>query len=502
MVLRLHVWGPAFGLASLDADCLATITYFAFAVPASEWELVATSPSAVPTRESRMNPSLHRSIKSMTHVSASPSCRTSSWPSEHYPPPCRGLGPPPLPTPFRVSISSLSLAANTNPNPTDTLSALYDTQANTWTTGFGPITAYLRTLNPAWDLDAHLSPSQRGDATAYAAFLASTAAPLIALSLYVSSDNWAATTRPAYSNVLPFPLTWTEPPAVRRRMCDVAAHLGLSDLNIDDSAGAGASASSDTDSRGFLKVPERLRPRNRSVKAALSPEQTALFRLQAVGQECLSVLADFKSQQEQQQQQSDGSGDENDGMHSSSSPSPFFFFSSSSSSSPGGLHDRPTSLDCLAFGYLALMHVPEVPRPWLRDLLRTRYECLCVFVDGVRDRVFGGDVAASLPWRMAATTTATVTDSPSSYEPYRLVRFARGLIHAALPADWLMLTTTSSKKTPKSSALLASLGSSAAALGLVGGVLLYRHLSPFGALMYRWELKRRNLGAAGAFFGI
>lgn len=52
MVLRLHVWGPAFGLASIDAECLATIAYLAYALPATaEWELVATSPSGVPTRK-------------------------------------------------------------------------------------------------------------------------------------------------------------------------------------------------------------------------------------------------------------------------------------------------------------------------------------------------------------------------------------------------------------------------------------------------------------------
>lgn len=51
MVLRLHVLGPAFGLASIDAECLAAITYLAYAVPQTEYELVATSASAVPTRE-------------------------------------------------------------------------------------------------------------------------------------------------------------------------------------------------------------------------------------------------------------------------------------------------------------------------------------------------------------------------------------------------------------------------------------------------------------------
>lgn len=65
-ILRLHVWGPAFGLASIDAECLAAITYAVYALPAATdparekrhdqrndkaWELVATSPSAVPTRK-------------------------------------------------------------------------------------------------------------------------------------------------------------------------------------------------------------------------------------------------------------------------------------------------------------------------------------------------------------------------------------------------------------------------------------------------------------------
>src|SRR5687767_14211790 len=65
MVLELHVWGPAFGLPSIDPQCLAAIAYFALAVPAKraggdvggvgggreeEWVLVADSdPGKVPT---------------------------------------------------------------------------------------------------------------------------------------------------------------------------------------------------------------------------------------------------------------------------------------------------------------------------------------------------------------------------------------------------------------------------------------------------------------------
>lgn len=53
MVLELHVWGPAFSLPSIDAQCLATIAYFSQVVPKTEWELIASNdPSLSPTSQS------------------------------------------------------------------------------------------------------------------------------------------------------------------------------------------------------------------------------------------------------------------------------------------------------------------------------------------------------------------------------------------------------------------------------------------------------------------
>lgn len=256
--------------------------------------------------------------------------------------------------------------------------------------------------------------------------------------------------------------------SIRRRMCDTAEHLGLSDLNIDDERTpdqAQGSATSES-TEGFLKIPERLRPRRRGVKANLSPEQTALFRLEAVARDTLGVLADLKGNV--------GLGDDR------------FFFGS----------DRPTSLDCLGFGYLALMLVPEVPRPWLRDVMRRRYESLALFVDNIRDELFGGDVASSLPWQGVQAGDG----------PWRVTRFARGILRASVPEDWLLVTQTSPRDAQRGSRgppVLAVLGSSAALLSIVGSVLLYRHLMPFGSVLYRWEMQRRRaFGTAGAFFGM
>lgn len=41
MVLSLHVLPPAFGLPSIDVECLAAIAYLSLALPRGSWVLVA-----------------------------------------------------------------------------------------------------------------------------------------------------------------------------------------------------------------------------------------------------------------------------------------------------------------------------------------------------------------------------------------------------------------------------------------------------------------------------
>lgn len=263
-------------------------------------------------------------------------------------------------------------------------------------------------------------------------------------------------------------------------MCDTADHLGLSDLNVDDDGGRSAQAQQASSTAtgestdGFLKVPDRLKPLRRGVKAALSPEQTALFRLEAVANDCLAVLADLKAASEL-----DGAGERS------------FFPSTSTSTS--------SSLDCLAFGYLALMLVPDVPRPWLKDLARRRHESLSLFVDATRDAVFGGDVASSLPWADPSSS------SGHSGQPSALTRFFRDVVAASVPRAWAVrdAPSKSASSAGRASSVLATLGSGAAVLGILGSAVLYRHMPPLGSALYRWEMpRRRAFGVAGALFGV
>jgi sorting and assembly machinery component 37 len=51
MVLELHIWGPAYGLPSIDAECLAAIAYLHRSVPPEQWILIADyDPSSSPRR--------------------------------------------------------------------------------------------------------------------------------------------------------------------------------------------------------------------------------------------------------------------------------------------------------------------------------------------------------------------------------------------------------------------------------------------------------------------
>ncbi|EHA54243.1 hypothetical protein MCOR27_006674 [Pyricularia oryzae] len=311
-LLRLYVWGPAFGLPSLDAECLAVIAYFQQNVRPGDYEIVASSPSAVPT--------------------------------SHLP-------------------------------------ALHDTITNEWAASYQGILDMLTSHPSSKTQNSSPDPS----AAARIAHLTAQASPLLALSLYVSSANYAATTRPALSSVLPFPLGWTEAPARRRLMARRADHLGLSDLDTDADPDDPQNLSvADSTRKSF--IPARLQPRaTKTISSALTPEAKARFRLDAAAAAVLDVVA----------------------------------------AAPPTAASPPSAYDCLAFGYLALMTVPDLPRPFLEEFVNARHPALRDFVTDARIAWFSSPSPSSLPWSSDRTLTA---DSPLCVAS----RLAAGCV-AALP---------------------------------------------------------------------
>ncbi|EMD65758.1 hypothetical protein COCSADRAFT_114916 [Bipolaris sorokiniana ND90Pr] len=333
MVLELHVWGPAFGLASIEAECIATIAYCHRVIPEGGWSLVASHNPTVGTAEI-------------------------------------------LPILFDDGVATAS--------------------------GFEDIVAYLRNYPTVTnDIDAGLSSAQRTDRTAFGTFLQATATPLVDLSLYVSAENYNKTTASAYTAILPWYANYTVPPRRRDLARMRTAHMGLSSLDVDTSAeeefapGRGTASSEYEAAKRAAGIPTESQPRSlnigrgRGLGGLLGGQvYAARFRLDALSAELLDPLSDLLGKNK-------------------------YLFRG----------DQPSSLDCLAFGYLSLLIYPPVPQAWLRETIRAKYPRIGAYVHRLhRDLFHEEEVSPADIWavstgksNIATSTTLPWTTRPASF---------------------------------------------------------------------------------------
>ena len=189
----------------------------------------------------------------------------------------------------------------------------------------------------------------------YSSLLVSSVSPLLSLSHYVSSENYAAATRPALSALLPLPSRYIVPPKIRAAAKSSTEHLGLSTLDVDTYEDQ---KSNEDVVSGSDQIPVSLRRvRQTVVSMVRQPQHAAQFRLQALWTVAFDPLKELL-------------GDKSHFV----------------------THGRMTSFDCLALGYLSCALLPEMPQPWLAEALKKKYPTLCTFVhNGVND-CFGGPV--------------------------------------------------------------------------------------------------------------
>ncbi|KAF7537625.1 hypothetical protein G7Z17_g12824 [Cylindrodendrum hubeiense] len=352
-------------------------------------------------------------------------------------------------------------------SPSNTLPTLHHDDA--WISGYWPIVGYLVSNSLCAELDAKLTPLQHADRVAYGAFLAAHAAPLLDLSLYVSAANWSAATRPAFSALLPFPLTWTVPPLIRAEAVKRVEHLGFADMDsdFDPNGSLHLSAGRDALPETFRRhLPARTK---KTVHEEMTPEQAVAIRLYGLTEDCLSVVDDF--------------------LKSSGDGKPTSFFET----------EKPTSLDCLAYGYLALMRDAPVPRSFLKDWIVTKAPRLSKFVDEMKSRSLTN--TDRLPWvepqhatalRVGARTLdSIILNAPSVGEEYanEKRRRAEGGI-TGVDGRSLMMAM--------------SLLVTGAAAGF--GLHFYKSLQPFGARTQVWRTERNGsklsqFGELGSMLG-
>ena len=193
-------------------------------------------------------------------------------------------------------------------------------------------------------------------------------------------------------------------------------------------------------------------------------------------------------------------------------------------------NERPTSLDCLALGYLSLALKPEVPQSWLRDSLRKRYSSLCKYVERGIEECFSGEVtssdaflatdeSSSLEPTRIDQTNSSITASKLPWRPPQTGLQAAGpmILHSMLatlpsslkPTTHIRTTDASSSPNPFSydtstSKFMAAATAVAAIAATTASYALYSFLSaPDTASDYekgKKERKLEDMGEAGAMF--
>lgn len=312
---------------------------------------------------------------------------------------------------------------------------------------------YLNSKSLGVDLDANLDDTQRADVAAYSAFLRVHASALLDLSLYVSAANWAATTRPAYSSLLSFPLTWTVPTLIRAEAISRVEHIGLAELDTDFDPNGGLHLSAGRDA-----LPETFRkhlPNSRikkTVHEEMTPEQAVAIRLFGLTEQSLLPLEDLLAPSKHDEHKVR------------------FFYGTTLS-----------SLDCLAFGYLALMQHAPVLRSFLKDFIDSKAPKLHSFVDDLLSSSLTAH--GDLPWTQPPSksflqSTGRILDSVIRHVPSVSEHYA---------AERRYRVETKTTGVDSRSVFLAA-GLLATGLLTSCGVYYYRQMPPFGSLRQVWKV--------------
>ncbi|KAI2638577.1 Tom37 C-terminal domain-containing protein [Xylaria nigripes] len=378
MAFELHVWGPAFGLDSIDAECLAAIAAFRHIFASDEWSLVASNDIFL--------------------------------------------------------------------SPDHTLPALF--HGGIWTSGYMNIISYLRqTISPdAKTLaDDAFTAQQQADSLAFSSYLTTRGSGLIALSLYASPNAWMQLTRPAYSALLPFPLTWTIPSSLHTAAIEMAENIGMGGIATETEPDEASYANTaETTSTGFLRLRQQLGP-----MGVMQPEQKAAIRFEQIAAEFFTTF---------------------DGMRG---PTRYIFGTAS-----------PSSLDFLTYGYLALMRV-QTPYPILARVLtksRPSVQLLQTVETEYRDYV--------LPRREPQPRDLSRTMSI----------FADGAMEniAGFGDSWKRWRHGGIKHQEESvqdsAQVLITVGGAIAGLAAAGAAVFFKGLPQFGAATHRFEAPRESKG--------
>ncbi|CUS07145.1 unnamed protein product [Tuber aestivum] len=252
-----------------------------------------------------------------------------------------------------------TLIPSSNPllSPSRELPALRD--GATWVSGFRGVIEYLYCKNDS-GLDDALDGAQRAEAFAFGRYIESEGGRLLDLSMYLTDGNFDVL-RGVFAKLLPVPARYYFPGVLRRearRRCD-----GL--IPVTSSASASGAA--------------KPLPQPTAMTATALPGAKEQISAKGAAERIKQVAVATGFLQTIQSLLGEGR----------------FIFG-----------DKPSSLDCLAVGYLSLGLYAELPNGWLREEMVARHGRLCSYVNEVRGRMLGDgvDVTAVMSGQATMTT--------------------------------------------------------------------------------------------------
>jgi sorting and assembly machinery component 37 len=214
----------------------------------------------------------------------------------------------------------------------------------------------------AWRTYPTTPTSANPNVSRFSSFVESRGQPLLDLYLYVTSQNYYANTSPAYGSLLQWPNQWILPPKLHAAAKARTDHLGLSSLDLQAMEDQRKRDHSAAVASGQIPANLIQKPQETVSKLLGRTAKANHFRLDALTADFFEPLEAMLAKKEVLL--------------------------------PADDENNPSSLDCLAIGYLSLALKPDLAFPWLRDAMRTKAPLLTAYAERMHARVF-----VALPWR-------------------------------------------------------------------------------------------------------
>lgn len=184
--------------------------------------------------------------------------------------------------------------------------------------------------------------------------------------------------------------------------------------------------------------------------------------------------------------------------------------------------DRPSSLDCLAFGYLALLYYPVLPQAWLQETIQTKYPRIAAYIRRQRQALLGNvNVKAADVWSNSTGVPETTEGMLLPWRPRPQTFSSRTLAgvgeiidniplisslmrrKAVIPLESLGVSRRAKSDLPSPLFVNTFLGITAAfALGLTSFAIHHRRTPREGELIF-WALRPTSgLGEAGNILSV